>query len=320
MAKKKSEIKQISKQNVNVYIGEKAVKRRRGKPRKRKGSGFVVQHTFTAPIINYPPNYVNPAVVQPIQQQQAASLVPKVPVGPPPTKQPRGYAVFPEGETAPLLGLGTDPLKLDLGKNEPVKKVEPLSRRLAVAAQEAKLEQYKIPKPLKESKVKPQPTAENALGGIDTNLGSAYEPEYGGLVRRAGETIDPLTASLRQTTEKQAYGSWKNLYQEGLTTGQKPRLPPIGIHAPDYPPPLSGVAEEEYISSRRGRKKGSKNRPKGAGKEFPSRSQEFPVEPPPLEEGITFLGSSTAPAAAPPSLERQRGEGITAAEATFLSA
>ena len=81
MAKTKTENKQISKQNVNVYIGEKAVKRRRGKPRKRrakipKESGFVVQHTFTAPIINYPPTYVNPAVVQPIQQPESASLVP----------------------------------------------------------------------------------------------------------------------------------------------------------------------------------------------------------------------------------------------------
>jgi hypothetical protein len=59
-----------------------------------------------------------------------------------------------------------------------------------------------------------------------------------------------------------------------------------------------------------------------SGKEFPSRSQEFPVEPlgEPPEEGIRFLGSSTAPEAAPPpSLERQRGEGITPTEATFLS-
>lgn len=328
MAKKKPENKQIqvSKQNINITIGDKAVKRkRRRRPRKQQektAKGSILFGGFTTPIINYPPTYVNPAVVQPIQQQQAVSLVPKVPAGPPPTKQPRGYAVFPEGETAPLLGLGTDPLKLDLGKNEPVKKVEPFSRRLAVAAQEAKLETYKAPKPLKKSKEEYHAKAENSLGGIDINLGDAYEPEYGGLVRRAGETIDPLTASLRQTTEKQAYGSWKNLYQEGLTTGQKPRLPPIGIRAPDYPPPLSGVPEEEYISSRRGRKKGSKNRPKGAGKEFPSRSQEFPVEPfgPPPEEGITFLGSSTAPAAAPPTLERQRGEGITPAEATFLSA
>jgi hypothetical protein len=330
MAKKKPENKQIqvSKQNINITIGDKVVKRkRRGRPRKQQAKtakGSIISGGFTTPIINYPPTYVNPAVVQPVQQPQSNTLVPKVPAGVPPTKQPRGYAVFPEGETAPLLGLGTDPLKLDLGKNEPVKNVEPFSRRLAVAAQEAKLEQYKAPKPLKKSKEEFHAKAENSLGGIDTNIGDAYEPEYGGLVRRAGEPIDPLTASLRETTEKQAYGSWKALYQEGLTTGQQRRqpLPPINIRPPDYPPPLSGLPEEEYISSRRGRPKGSKNRPKGAGKEFPSRSQELPVEPfgSPPEEGIRFLGSSTAPAEAPPSLERQRGEGITPIEATFLSA
>jgi hypothetical protein len=300
---KKSENKQIqlSKQNINITIGDKAVKRKRRRRKQSTAKGrsdVIFQPAFTTPVINYPPNY-NPAAVQPLQQQQSTSLVPKVPAGVPPAKQPRGYAAFPEGETAPLLGLGTDPVKFEFGKNEPV--------------------QGEFSKRLKEASKK----EDNVIGGKDTNLGDQYEPDYGGFVRKPGESIDPLTSRLGQGIARQAYGSWKSLYEKGLTTGQQRRqpLPPINIRPPDYPPPLSGLPEEEYISSRRGRPKGSKNRPKGAGKEFPSRSQEFPVEPlgEPPEEGIRFLGSSTAPAEAPPSLERQRGEGITPIEATFLS-
>ena len=335
MAKKKSEIKQISKQNVNVYIGEKAVKRRRGKPRKRqpKESGFFVQHTFTAPIINYPPNYINPATVQPIQQQQAVSLVPKPPVGVPPAKQPRA-TVFPEGETAPALGLSaTNPNELKLEKENPAPKISAFSRRLAVATQEAKLATYSAPKPLKESKIKPQPTAENALGGRDTNLGDAYEPEFyndpkfGLAYNLEGELEESSSPRVRQRG-----------ITEALRFAQRPVLPPIraeaiqevfaepflagavniarektpprsrkpkGIKPPDVPPP-------EGTSPKRGR---------GRPRNVPQQFEQGPVEPPfpppeeaPPVQGISFLGSTRRSASAPPPIERQREQAIPPTE------
>lgn len=306
MAKKKSEIKQNQKQTINITIGDKAIKRRRGRPRKRqaksKESGFVVQHTFTAPIINYPPSYVNPAVVQPIQQPQSATLVPKPPVGAPP-KQARA-TVFPEGETAPLLGLSaTNPNELKLEKGEPASKITPFSTRLAEASQQAKLEQFSPPKPLKKSKAKPQPTAENALGGRDTNKGDAYEPDTGLTLAAAQPSLPPIG---QRVTEWIPPGRG----------ARSRRSRPEGIRPPDFSPPPIAVRLNKDGSPDK-RSKGYRQAIIQAGQA--SQEAVEPLAPPP-DEGIRFLGSSRPTEASPPSIERQRGEGITQSEATFLSA
>ena len=355
MAKTKTDNKQISKQNVNVYIGEKAVKRRRGKPRKRraKGSGFVVQNTFTSPIINYPPNYVNPAVVQPVQQPQLSTLIPKVPAGAPPATQPRLGLVsratltdFPEGETAPTLGL--DPTKRVKVKVEEEEKPRPVSafsafdRRLARESQEAKLASYRAPTPLKKSKAKPQPTAENALGGRDTNNGDQYEPDVG-----ISEFGDEPRFGLAYNLEGELSPSASpRVRQRGITEAlrfaQRPVLPPIfaqpveqviaepfvagsvniarektpprsrsrkpkGIKPPDVPPP-----EGTSPSPKRGR---------GRPRNVPQQFEQGPVEPPfpppeeaPPVQGISFLGSTRRPTSAPPTIERQREQAIPPTE------
>lgn len=177
MAKKKSEIKQLSNQQVIVNIG-KAVRRRRARPRKRasasKGSS-VLQGGFVAPIINHPPNYVNPAVVQPLQQPQSF-LVPK-PVA------VRAPTVFNEGEN--ILGLPTtDPTKLKLPLGEASVKVPSFVEP--------------APKTVKVSKKKQKP-GENELGGLDANLGPAYEPvvSTGKVFENEGELPSPLSSAAK---------------------------------------------------------------------------------------------------------------------------
>lgn len=112
MAKKKTQIKQKQKQSVTINIGN--VKRRgrprKSKPRERRSEGMSIQHTFTAPIINYPPSYVNPAVVQPLQQPESF-FVPK------PAAAPVPPIVLPEGEN--LVGAPvTDPVRLQVPTSE----------------------------------------------------------------------------------------------------------------------------------------------------------------------------------------------------------
>jgi hypothetical protein len=337
MAKKKTEIKQKQKQTINITIGDKAVKRKRGRPRKAKsakGSG-IVSGGFVAPIINYPPAYTPPSIPQ---QPQAVNLIPKAPVGVPPAKQPRGYAVFPEGETADPLGLtATNPVELKLEKEEPNKPIKerPISafstfdKRLAAASQAAKFEI------LKQKKIK----AENTLGGRDTNLGDAYEPDFfQESLARIAQSQRTGSASFLEDIEA-VFGQGATLVPEApaeaslVTQAEifsKPVLPPIkkssgiwtppgvniertprrrrpeGIRPPDFPPPETGRLKADGTPDKR----------------FKRRSQRpvEPLEPPPEEEGIRFLGSSREPAEEPPSLERQRPEAVTAVEATFLSA
>jgi len=345
MAKTKTENKQISKQNVNVYIGEKAVKRRRGKPRKRraKGSGFVVQNTFTSPIINYPPTYVNPAVVQPVQQPQLSTLIPKVPAGAPPATQPRLGLVsratltdFPEGETAPTLGL--DPTKRVKVKVEEEEKPRPVSafsafdRRLVRESQEAKLATYRTPTRLKKSKPKPQPTAENALGGRDTNLGDAVEIDT-----PASRVFNPRTVlpPIRQPVF--AEGVWippgPNIVREKTPPRSRkpkgikpPDFPPPDFPPPDFPPPselspaIAVRLKKDGTPDKRYLKKAERQALEQGPVEplFPPPEEAF-VSSAPSPEGIRFLGSTRRPTSAPPTIERQREQAIPPTEqANFL--
>jgi len=324
MAKKKSEIKQNQKQTINITIGDRAVKRkRRGRPRKRQPTGgFAVQHTFTAPIINYPPNYVNPAVVQPLQQPEAVSLVPKAPAGPAPAKQPRLYSTsfsrgtltdFPEGETAPALGLDpTKPVKLKVEKEEkqrPISAFSTFDRRLAEASQRAKAE--KLSARLFRKSLKSQP--DNTLGGRDTNLGDAVELDTPpSRVFNTRTKLPPIGQPLAQ-------GVWVPPGEAKPRTPQPRRRRPEGLRPPDYPPP----SELSPAIAVRLKKDGT---PDKRYLKKAQREEEGPVEPfgpppeeaqlvPPSGQGLRYLGSSRAPAEAPPpSIERQREQAITAEE------
>jgi hypothetical protein len=345
MAKKKSEIKQNQKQSINITIGDRVVKRKRRRPRKSagksaKGSGFFVQHTFTAPIINYPPTYVNPAVVQPIQQPEPVTLVPRAPAGKPPAKQPR-TAVFNEGETAPALGVSAvNPNELKFEQAEPSQPISAFSRRLAVASQQAKLEQFTPPKPLGKSKAKPQPTAENALGGRDENLGDQFEPNTGGSTgfgfkygdppagfayddrgilqpsedqskvnRGVAETLNyflrPVLPPIRAQTIQEAIAEPFIAGAVNIAREKKPRKQrkPKGIQPPNFPPP-------EEASPKRGSRKSQGNTPQERQSTLEAVE---PLDEPP-EEGIRFLGSTPAPAPEPPSIQRQREQAIPPAE------
>ena len=120
--------KQSQKQNVNVNInlGEK---KKKGKPKRRKtGKKAVKRQTQTiinpAPIINYPPAF---------QYNQPNNWF-----NPPPPIPQKQYAVLPEEQTAPILGLLSNvpvplrvegnPLKEEL--KEPKLKVAPVDENL----------------------------------------------------------------------------------------------------------------------------------------------------------------------------------------------
>ena len=111
---KKTQIKQKQKQSVTINIGNRAVKRR--KPRKRQPKSTII---FPTSIINYPPNYVNPAVVQPLQQ-------PEVPLVPRASVPSRRYAVYAEGETASHLNLSFNPVPFVPQGSASLVPVEPL--------------------------------------------------------------------------------------------------------------------------------------------------------------------------------------------------
>ncbi len=313
MAKKKTEIKQNQKQTINITIGDRAVKRkRRGRPRKRQATGGGVQQVFTAPIINYPPNYVNPAVVQPIQQPQNATLVPKAPAGAPPAKQPRtALTAFPADETAPALGLDSSkPVKLTAEKEEkqrPISAFSTFDRRLARASQEAKLSQFNPSKLFRKSKKEFQATGDIALVGRDTNPGDMYEPGVSpNLVFNARTVLPPIGV---------AQGVW-------VPPGEaKPRRRrPEGLRPPDFPPPSEPTVAVRLKKDGTPDKRYLKKAQREA--EEPVEPQSEPPEEAPLVplsgEGIRFTGSSRQPAPAPPSLERQRPQGITPAEQTIL--
>ncbi len=254
---KKSEIKQITQQKVIVNIG-KAVRRRRARPRKRasaaKGSS-VLQGGFVAPIINYPPNYVNPAVVQPLQQPQSF-LVPK-PVA---ARTARAPTVFNEGEN--ILGLPTtDPTKLKLPLGE--------------ASVEVPSFVEPAPKTVKVSKKKQNP-GENELDGLDANLGPAYEPlvSTGDVFENEDEVPSPLSSAAKggkkgrprsyaseeeRKAARKAARSARKLAQLAGAFPEGEALSPsqvyeagkqsggfsfVGYEEPDEPPPLSGLERE----------------------------------------------------------------------------
>ena len=164
MAQKKSEIKQISKQNVTINFG-KAIRRkggRRKRAQKPKGSSLV--GGFVAPIINFPPNYVNPSAVQPLQQPQALLVPQRQPVAAPPP------AVFNEGEN--LLGLpATNPTQMNIPAAEPLVPVPPFQvDQPEIFQPEAMITELMTTAPGETKE------PENTINGRDTNLGEAYEP------------------------------------------------------------------------------------------------------------------------------------------------
>ena len=269
MAKKNSEIKQISKQSINILIGDKSARRKRGRPRKRaektpKASGLV--GGFVAPIINFPPNYTNPAAVQPLQQSQSF-LVPK------PVAARAAPAVFNEGEN--LLGLQTsDPTRLQIPTSDPAVPV-PISSRFT-EKQEAALEAFTVRKPKQRVSF-----AENALGGGDLNLGSAFEPDLNTarVLREENDPFQPLKsadfiargargrprvyaseeerrAAKEERRQQKRLGKLAGVAPEGgfqtpreLYESAPSNLAPepitfVGGEAAEQPPPLSGLERE----------------------------------------------------------------------------
>jgi len=166
MAKKKSEIKQKQKQTVNITIGDRVVKRRRGRPRKAapksaKGSGLV-SGGFVAPIINYPPAYTPPSVLQPLQQPQQFRAPAPIPARVAAAAAPLEYAETLTG--APT----TDPTRLKLPISESAIPI-PSAKKL-VEEPEAPLQTFRV------RRKKKAPEYDNQPEGNDGNLGDAFEP------------------------------------------------------------------------------------------------------------------------------------------------
>ena len=160
---KKTVMKQ--RQSVNIHIGDKVHKRARKRARKRAPKREPKRepnvHTFTTPIINYPPNYVNPSVLQPLQQPQIASFIPNRATLP-------KRSVFPGSQTSSILTLDPSvPVPLVPTPLPPITPI-PSSEQLNIGRDVAR--HFSTERPEFHS------TAENALGGIDSNLGDAFEP------------------------------------------------------------------------------------------------------------------------------------------------
>jgi hypothetical protein len=166
MAKKKSEIKQKQKQTINITIGDRVVKRRRGRPRKAapksaKGSGLV-SGGFVAPIINYPPSYTSPSVLQPLQQPQQFRAPAQVPARVAAAAAPLEYAETLTG--APT----TDPTRLKLPISDPAVPI-PSAKKLFEEEPEAPFQTIKV------RRKKKAPVFDNQPEGNDVNLGDAFE-------------------------------------------------------------------------------------------------------------------------------------------------
>jgi hypothetical protein len=337
MAIKKGNVKQIAKQSVNIVIGDKVLKRKRGKRRPRqtkaKGESQGLQGGFVTPIINYPPAYQpqayqNPATVQSIQKSQAVSLVPQVPAGKP-VGQARAKLVLPEGETAIPLGIEPqNPLELRLQKTE--SESVPISSRLKSSNLEESLS--RVAEAERTGQAKLQRDIQTIFGISAAEEGVLAEAAPSWLLP---EETYVETIPLQKLTDK----SPSEIYIRRPVRGSS--LPPISRTTSTST--VFGQAEEPLFppaeERRRGRPKGSVNkpkpptepptgpppellyetpnrRPKGAGKSSKKRGEaSFPVEPP---EEITFLGQPP-PQRQEPTIERRRQPaGISAAEETFL--
>ncbi len=332
MKKKKTEIKQKQKQTVNITIGDRVVKRRRGRPRKaRPAPSPAIGGGFT-PIINYPPNYVNPSVLQPLQKPQGNLLVPK----PPPVQE--DVKAIAEGATASALGASTNPVKLQLEKPELLNLI-PSAERLTTKAEEVRLARLQKFQGLKSTEAKPTfaSTADNALGGLDQNLGQAVEPEY-----NASEIFEPpspaastLSGYSLQPGDLSAYR--KEFVPKYSKLSQELPLPPIaplpssGLSSSTYPEFGFQEGEAGFVFKEGGAEPSEKKKKKKlvVVTDLPpyvpaTQEQLFPRladEPPPVSRGPGRPRKIREgdPGFSGPSLERQRNVGITPKEETFLS-
>jgi len=262
MAKRKSEIKQVSKQSVYINIGDKAAKKKRGRRRRQarsaKGSGLV--GGFVTPIINYPPNYVNPSVVQPLQQTESL----RVPAAA--AARAPAPAVFNEGEN--LLGLPVnDPTRLNVQPPEPAVPVAPF-----VAEQPATTPFAPEPAvPARQRRKKAAKEPENTLGGLDTNLGAAFEPNF----------REPLARTI-------------SLRSEDVSAAESKKK--------------AGRPRQYFSEDERRAARAERRAYKLAQGQAQAQVFEEPLSPrEAYESSISFIGEQKAPEA-PPGIERKRGK------------
>jgi hypothetical protein len=316
MAIKKGNVKQIAKQSVNIVIGDKAIKRKRGKRRPRqtkaKGESQGLQGGFVTPIINYPPayQYQNPAIVQTIQRPQTVSLVPAGQ----PVNQARAKLVLPEGETAGPLGIEPqNPVELRLPRNEDVQ--PPIIRQLKTprelnppwllpeegeVKQETYIETVPIPnpreggpteiyiqRPVRRPGSAPLPPIRNPPQPFTTPEGTPKRGRPKGSKNKPKIIAQELTYVEGQPVTEQPTSSSELFFPYNPETRnvKSRQRRPANIRPPTEAPPPFGTQEVG------------------------------PVEPP---EEITFLGQP-APQRQEPTIERRRQPaGISAAEETFL--
>jgi hypothetical protein len=304
-------MKQISKQSVYINIGDKAAPKKKRAARKRparsaKGSGLI--GGFVAPIINYPPNYVNPSVLQPLQQTESL----RVPAAA--AARAPAPAVFNEGEN--LLGLPVnDPTRLNVQQADPAVPVAPF------VAEQPETTPFapEPPKPAKERRKKDK-EPENTLGGLDTNLGSAFEPNLPRSVSLRSEEL-PGTQR-RRTGRPQKYFSEEERRSARAAKRTKEAENTLGgldtnlgsAFEPNLQETVSLTGEELSGSERkrtgRPQKYFSEEERRAARAEKRALKQsQLPEQPPSLREAyessFSFIGEPKAQEA-PPGLERKR--------------
>ena len=312
MARKKSEMKQISKQSVYINIGDKLAPKKKRAARKRparsarsaKGSGLI--GGFVAPIINYPPNYVNPSVLQPLQQTESLR-VPAAAAAPAP-------AVFNEGEN--LLGLPVnDPTRLNVQQADPAIPIAPF------VAEQPETTPFEPPKPAKERRKK-EKEQENTLGGLDTNLGAAFEPNLPRSVSLTGEEL-PGTERRRTGRPQKYFSEEERRSARAAKRANEPENILGGIDTnlgaafePNLQETVSFPGEELSGSERRrtGRPQkyfSEEERRAARAEKRALKQSQLPEQPPSLREAyessFSFVGEPKAEEA-PPGLERKRGK------------
>lgn len=338
---KKPEIKQKQRQSVTINIGDKAVKRRRGRPRKKAQAPkqAMLTSSFTTPIINYPPSQV-PNIPSQFVNPKTTSIIPQIPVGPPPVKQPRGYAVFPESETAPLLGLNEKPVKLTVEQPKPQPQIpvlEPSIGRLVPPPPEVKVQDQPTQVALKPNESAFQP--ENLVGGIDSNLGMQFEPAVEPLATIQEQIVEPPSPTVSELSGFSGYTpteSQLSAYRKGFIPGysklsQTLPLPPIGQSVeqlegsgwsePSVEPSAEFVFDEGSSQASISVKKKKKPKfplPEGSPPEFasdvyPPITFERPRSGKGRKQGTRF------PSGYRRSSTIQREQAIPPSEATFLS-
>lgn len=226
---KKTVMKQ--RQSVNIHIGDKVHKRARKRAPKRETKRKPNVHTFTTPIINYPPNYVNPSVVQTLQQPQIASFIPNRATLP-------QRSVFPGSQTASILTLDPSvPVPLTTTQLPPITPI-PFSEQLNIAKD--------VARHFSTERSEFHATAENALGGIDTNLGDAFEPNVRpepprprGRPARAPRTPEEeeqrrlernaRAREYRQRQRAEEPVQWTQDTEPIAFVGEEPQQPPAGL-------------------------------------------------------------------------------------------